>query len=240
MIRLSIRALAATAVIARSERPKLRMPMAGVRGRFSRGSWLVAAGLALSITGCGGGSASPAGATSPATVFVTADAAQLVLKAGDVGSGWLVVPDQTHDVSLQDAEKGDPPAIKKLEEGSYRSGYQGLYIDSNRAQHNGVLVGAFTFQSQTVALQVADAWSTHSAKDLKNAELLHPPSDAPGDHISGWKGEAPQNGKMVPMCFVLWSHGNAVGGIFLFGKNASEQRLYRLAATEDHKLTSAV
>jgi hypothetical protein len=206
---------------------------------FRVGSLLL---LALfTMAGCGGGASSPAGsAGSSSQLFVSANAADLVLKANQVGHGWLTVPDQTHEVSVEDAMKGDPPAIKALEKPAYRSGYQGLYIDSKSPQHNGALVGAFTFQNQAVASQVVDAWTTHSAKGLQHAQLLHPPAGAPGDRISGFEGMAPQNGKLVPMCFVMWSHGNAIGGIFLFGKDAKVPRLYQLATAEDARITRSL
>ena len=61
---------------------------------------------------------------------------------GDVGSGWFAIAKDTHTVSPAEAMKGNSLSLRKIEQASYRSGYQGLYADGKR---DGVLIGAFTY-----------------------------------------------------------------------------------------------
>jgi hypothetical protein len=44
---------------------------------------------------------------------------------------------------------------------------------------------------------------------------------------------------MVTVYMVLWSHGNTVGGVFLFGHKASAGHAYRIAAAREARLTAA-
>ena len=188
--------------------------------------------------GCGGSSSSATTSAppSPSALFVTAAAQDLILQPGDVGSGWFAIPKDTHTVSLAESEKGDSVSLRKVEQASYRSGYQGLYADGKK---DGVLVGAFTYNNPAVALQVADSWSARNAAHITHATLLHPPGSVVGGRVSAWRGETHQGRAMVPVYMVMWSHGNAIGGVFLFGHKASAAQAYRIAAAQDARLTAA-
>lgn len=78
--------------------------------------------------GCGGTSSTATTSSPPSAsgLFVTADAENLILQPGDVGSGWFAIPKDTHTVSLAESMKGDSLSLRKIEQASYRSGYQGL------------------------------------------------------------------------------------------------------------------
>jgi hypothetical protein len=188
--------------------------------------------------GCGGTSstATTSAPPSPSALFVTAAAQDLILQPDDVGSGWFAIPKDTHTVSLAESEKGDSVSLRKVEQASYRSGYQGLYADG---RNDGVLVGAFTYSNPAVALQVADSWSAQSAAQIVHATLMHPPSSVVGGRVSAWRGEIRQRRAMVPVYTIMWSHGNAIGGVFLFGHKASAGQAYRIAAAQDARLTAA-
>ena len=188
--------------------------------------------------GCGGTSSTATTSTppSPSPLFVTADAENLILQPGDVGSGWFAIPKDTHAVSLAESMKGDSVSLRKIEQASYRSGYQGLYTDGKK---DGVLLGAFTYNNPAVALQVADSWSAQTATQIAHARLLHPPATVVGDHVSAWQGQIKQGRAMVPVYVVMWSHGNAIGGVFLFGNRASAAQGYHIAAAQDARLTAA-
>ncbi len=188
--------------------------------------------------GCGGTSSTATTSTppSPSALFVTADAENLILQPGDVGSGWFAIAKDTHTVSLAESMKGDSASLRKIEQASYRSGYQGLYADGKK---DGVLIGAFTYNNPAVALQVADSWSAQNAAHIAHARLLHPPASVVGGRVSAWQGETPQGRAMVPVYAVMWSHGNTVGGVFLFGHKASASQAYRIAAAQDARLTAA-
>lgn len=187
--------------------------------------------------GCGGTSSTATTSTpsSPSALFVTADAENLILQPGDVGSGWFAIPKDTHTVSLAESMKGDSASLRKIERVSYRSGYQGLYTDGKK---DGVLLGAFTYNNPAAALQVADSWSAQTATQITHARLLHP-AGVVGDRVSAWQGETHEGRAMVPVYVVMWSHGNAVGGVFLFGNKASAAQAYHIAAAQDARLTAA-
>ncbi len=198
-------------------------------------------GLLLCVVlaaGCGGTSstATTSTPTSPSALFVTADAENLILQPGDVGSGWFAIPKDTHTVSLAESMKGDSVSLRKIEQTSYRSGYQGLYTDGKK---DGVLLGAFTYNNPAVALQVADGWSAQTATQISHARLLHPPTSIVADRVSAWQGETHEGRAMVPVYVVMWSHGNAIGGVFLFGNKASAAQAYHIAAAQDARLTDA-
>jgi hypothetical protein len=188
--------------------------------------------------GCGGTSstATTSMPPSPSALFVTAAAENLILQPGDVGSGWFAIPKDTHIVSLADSMKGDSASLRKIEQASYRSGYQGLYTDGKK---DGVLIGAFTYNNPAVALQVADSWSARNAAQIAHARLLHPPTSVVGDQASAWQGQTKQGRAMVPVYMVMWSHGNTIGGVFLFGNRASASQAYRIAAAQDARLSAA-
>lgn len=188
--------------------------------------------------GCGGTSSTATSSAPPSSsaLFVTADAENLILQPGDVGSGWFAIPKDTHAVSLAESMKGDSVSLRKIERGSYRSGYQGLYTDGRK---DGVLLGAFTYNDPAVALQVADSWSAQTATQIAHARLLHPPTSVVGDRISAWQGQTHEGRALVPVWVVMWSHGNAIGGVFLFGNKASAAQAYRIAAAQDARLTAA-
>jgi hypothetical protein len=132
--------------------------------------------------------------------------------------------------------KGDSASLRKIEQPSYRSGYQGLYADGNK---DGVLIGAFTYNNPAVALQVADSWSARNAAQIAHARLLHPPAGVVGGRVSAWQGETPQGRAKVPVYMVMWSHGNTIGGVFLFGHRASAGQAYRIASAQDARLSAA-
>jgi hypothetical protein len=44
---------------------------------------------------------------------------------------------------------------------------------------------------------------------------------------------------MVPVYTVMWSHGDTIGGVFLFGHKASVSQAYRIAAAQDARLAAA-
>ena len=188
--------------------------------------------------GCGGASSTTTTSTppSPSALFVTAAAENLILQPGDVGRGWFAIAKDTHTVSLADSMKGDSASLRKIEQASYRSGYQGLYADGKK---DGVLIGAFTYNNPAVALQVADSWSARNAEQIAHASLLHPPTSVVGGRVSAWRGETHQGRAMVPVYMVMWSHGNTIGGVFLFGDKASAGQAYRIAAAQDARLTAA-
>ncbi len=127
-------------------------------------------------------------------------------------------------------------SLRKIEQASYRSGYQGLYTDGKK---DGVLLGAFTYDNSAAALQVADSWSARNAAQIAHARLLHPPPNVVGDQVSAWQGQTHQGRAMVPVYMVMWSHGNAIGGVFLFGYQASAAQAYHIAAAQDARLTAA-
>lgn len=190
--------------------------------------------------GCGGTS-STATTSAPAQpsssgLFVTADPQDLILQPGDVGGDWFAIPSQTHSVSLAQSMKGDSASLRKVERGAYRSGYQGLYTDGKK---DGVLVGAFTYSNSAVALQVADSWSAQNAAQITHAKLLRPPASVVDGRVSAWQGETKQGNGMVPVYVVMWSHGNAIGGVFLFGDKTSAAQAYRLASGQDARLAAA-
>jgi hypothetical protein len=190
--------------------------------------------------GCGGTSSTATTSTpaqpSPSGLFVTADPQDLILQPGDVGGDWFAIPSQTHSVSLAQSMKGDSASLRKIERGAYRSGYQGLYTDGKK---DGVLVGAFTYGNPAVALQVADSWSAQNAAQITHAKLLHPPASVVEGRVSAWQGETKQGNAMVPVYVVMWSHGNAIGGVFLFGDKVSAAQAYRLASAQDARLAAA-
>ena len=188
--------------------------------------------------GCGGtgSTATTSTTTSPSALYVTADAENLILPPGDVGSGWFAIAKDTHTVSLAESMKGDSLSLREIERTSYRSGYQGLYTDGKK---DGVLIGAFTYNNPAAALQVADGWSTQTATQITHARLLHTPTSIVGDRVSAWQGATREGRAMVPVYVVMWSHGNAIGGVFLFGNKASVGQAYRIAAAQDARLTAA-
>ena len=73
--------------------------------------------------GCGGTSSTATTSTSPSpsALFVTADAENLILQPGDVGSGWFAVAKDTHAVSLAESMKGDSASRRKIEHFGHRA-----------------------------------------------------------------------------------------------------------------------
>ncbi len=157
--------------------------------------------------GCGGTSSTTTTSAppSPSALFVTAAAENLILQPGDVGSGWFAIAKDTHTVSLADSMKGDSASLRKIEQASYRSGYQGLYADGKK---DGVLIGAFTYNNPAVALQVADSWSARNAELIAHASLLHPPTSVVGGRV-GMAGRDPpgaSDGSRLHGHVVSWKH----------------------------------
>ena len=93
--------------------------------------------------------------------------------------------------------------------------------------------------TRAVGLQVADSWSAQTARQIAHARLLHPPTSVVGDRISAWQGQTHEGRALVPVWVVMWAHGNAIGGVFLFGNKASAAQAFRIAAAQDARLTAA-
>jgi hypothetical protein len=184
---------------------------------------------AVIAAGC---SQSSASTTAPTTGSEPAAAQDLVLKIGDAGSGWVTVDKDTGPKSVKDAMKGDPIALKRIEQRSFKSGYQAFYANSAA---NGIVSAVFTWSSHDDAQRIAEGWAKDVAPKLHIRRLATPPG-APADTFYLWGGKTAQGGRRIPLYLATWVHDSAVVGLYTFGRGVTRQDLLDLVVIENGKL----
>jgi hypothetical protein len=203
--------------------------------------------VALALTGCGGelpGMADPSTVPdstlpSPAEALRALAAAtpkDLVLSGGDIGGGWTLVPSETRAVSVDEAVKGDPPSLLKIERPAYRSGHQVLYTN---VHDDGAVSRIFRYANPTVARRIYRLGLRDVPRRYPNWKRMKAPAGAPQGVSMFRTTEKTRDGRTVPLYMAFWLHGQDVVGLALIGKGTSPKLLVRLARKQDQRMAAA-
>jgi hypothetical protein len=186
---------------------------------------------ALAACGASGGSQSSNPARQVAAHSTLPRPTALVLRAQDIGPGYLVDPNDTRRNTLAIELQHESAKARAADRRSFAGGYTATYIQPGIG---GVISDAIVYRDEAAARIVSTdrigiAHATHGLK----AHPIKAPRSAPGTPRFTFAGTT----HGMPMYGYGWQQGNVLEFIVIFGRHATVAQLMRLARTQDLRLT---
>lgn len=204
---------------------------------MKRSSLLVCA-LVMSplVSGCGAAVGAPSiSSDRPATVrrdqTTKRDISRaLVLKAKDLGEGYVSVGSETRSVPLAEELKHESGIAQAADRRSYLGGFDASY--TNRKVY--VFSGAATYRdAKDARVSFTDAVNRKYGLSSLNGRVVAAPAMAPGQDGTMIVGHAVVGSQRVPVHAYLWRHSNGLGAVAILGRNVTVVQLMRLARAQD-------
>ncbi len=184
---------------------------------------------ACGASGAGSQSSNPAKpvAAHPSLPRPTA----LVLRAQDIGAGFLVDPSETRRVTLTKELEHESARAEAADRHAFLGGYTATYVHPGDA---GVISQVITYRDTASARIVSTdhAGLTYGIHSL-GAHRIKAPRSAPGQPRFMIAGTV----KGLQLYAYGWQQGTALEMVTLFGRHATVAQLMRLARTQDLRLT---
>jgi hypothetical protein len=193
------------------------------------------------VSGCGAAAgAQSVGSDRPLTVqrdhTTERDISRaLVLKAKDLGEGYVSVNSETRSVPLSEELKHESAIAREADRRSYLGGFDASY--TNRQIY--VFSKAATYRNAADArVSFTDAVSRRYGLSSLNGRVVPTPAIAPGLDGTTVVGYAVAGSQRVPIHAYLWLHSNGLGAVAILGRNVTIAQLMRLARAQDAKYKS--
>jgi hypothetical protein len=193
---------------------------------------LVLAVPSLAACGSGGaGSGAESHAKPVADRSTLPKPTTLVLRAQDIGAGYLVAPDGTQRTTLKQELQHESARARTADRHAWVGGYTVTFVHPGDA---GVVSEAIVYRDARSARVVSTdrtglAYGTRSM----HAHAIRAPRSAPGQARFMVSGRV----RGLPLYAYGWQQGSVVELVALFGRHVTVPQLMKLARTQDLRLT---
>jgi hypothetical protein len=213
-------------------------PIADRTVRLQRAALAAIVVLAVpALAACGGGSS--AGSAPPAAAKHTPAAdrlglrrpAALVLRARDIGTGYLVETGETKRLTLAQELQHESAAARRADRRAWVGGYVAVYVWPG---HAGAISQALVYRDAVSARITSTdrVGLSHGIRDM-HGHSIKVPRSAPGKPRLMVAGSV----KGLPLLTYGWQEGSVIELVAVFGKHVTVAQLMKLARTQDLRLT---